>query len=193
MTTTSDDSLLARWRRISGEFARVASAVPDDGWSRPTPCAGWAALDVVKHQVEWMPSVLSGSAVIAYTGPNPATDPVGAWKSWHATVDAALCDPEVAAKTFDAGPPGTLSVAAAVEMLLLGDVIVHTWDLARAMGVHAELDEGTAASMLDQMAGIDEILRASGHFGPKVEVGPDASTVDRLIAFTGRDPHWTAA
>lgn len=33
-------------------------------------------------------------------------------------------------------------------------------------------------------------VRGSGHYGPKVEVGADASTQDRLVAFTGRDPRW---
>jgi hypothetical protein len=42
------------------------------------------------------------------------------------------------------------------------------------------------------MQAIDELLRTSGHYGPKIEppAGSDAAT--RLIAFTGRDPNWTA-
>ena len=32
------------------------------------------------------------------------------------------------------------------------------------------------------------VLRESGHFGPRVDVPPDADTQTRLIAFTGRHP-----
>ena len=35
---------------------------------------------------------------------------------------------------------------------------------------------------------MDEVLRASGHYGPKVEVPADADEQTRLIAFTGRHP-----
>ena len=37
------------------------------------------------------------------------------------------------------------------------------------------------------------MLRSSGHYGPKVEPSAeDADTQTKLIAFTGRDPNWTA-
>jgi hypothetical protein len=35
---------------------------------------------------------------------------------------------------------------------------------------------------------MDEVLRQSGHFGPKVDVPDDADELTRLIAFTGRRP-----
>ena len=35
---------------------------------------------------------------------------------------------------------------------------------------------------------IDDLLRSSGHYGPKVDVPDDADTQTKLIAFTGRDP-----
>jgi hypothetical protein len=38
------------------------------------------------------------------------------------------------------------------------------------------------------MEGMDEVLRASGHYGPRVDVPPDADEQTRLIAFTGRRP-----
>jgi hypothetical protein len=40
------------------------------------------------------------------------------------------------------------------------------------------------------MAPIDELLRTSGQFGPRVPVPDDASAQDRLIGFIGRDPSW---
>jgi hypothetical protein len=35
---------------------------------------------------------------------------------------------------------------------------------------------------------LDDMLRSSGHYGPRVAVPDDADQQARLIAFTGRDP-----
>ena len=40
------------------------------------------------------------------------------------------------------------------------------------------------------MEPLDEMLRASGQYGPKVEAPADADATDRLVAFIGRDPAW---
>ena len=73
-------------------------------------------------------------------------------------------------------------------MFVLGDVVVHTWDLARATGLDETLDADVVHDMLVGMEPLDDMLRASGQYGPKVEVGADADEQTRLIAFTGRRP-----
>jgi uncharacterized protein (TIGR03086 family) len=73
-------------------------------------------------------------------------------------------------------------------MFFLGDVVVHTWDLARATGLDETLDADVVHDMLVGMEPMDEMLRASGQYGPKVDVAPDADEQTRLIAFTGRQP-----
>ncbi len=42
--------------------------------------------------------------------------------------------------------------------------------------------------MLAGMQPIDDMLRQSGHYGPKVDVPDDADDQTKLLAFTGRDP-----
>jgi hypothetical protein len=42
--------------------------------------------------------------------------------------------------------------------------------------------------MLEGMQSIDEMLRASGQYGPKVATPDDADEQTKLIAFTGRNP-----
>lgn len=78
-------------------------------------------------------------------------------------------------------------------MIVLGDVLLHTWDLARAAGLDDALDPLIVPGMLAGLEPIDEMLRASGHYGPAVEVPPGADVQTRLIAFTGRDPNWRPA
>lgn len=46
--------------------------------------------------------------------------------------------------------------------------------------------------MLTGMEPMDEMLRQSGQYGPRVPVADDASWQDRLVGFIGRDPQWSA-
>jgi hypothetical protein len=38
---------------------------------------------------------------------------------------------------------------------------------------------------------IEDLMRQSGQYGPRVEVPDDADVQTRFIAFIGRDPDWT--
>ena len=76
--------------------------------------------------------------------------------------------------------------AAALDMICTPDVLIHTWDLARATGLHEELDPEEVRRMLTGIEPMDAALRASGHYGPRVEVAAGADEQTRLLAFLGR-------
>jgi uncharacterized protein (TIGR03086 family) len=99
-----------------------------------------------------------------------------------------LDDPATAASEISHPQVGTHSLGDAIGMFFLGDVVIHTWDLARAAGLDETLDADEVSQMLRGMEPIDDMLRASGHYGPKVAVPADADEQTRLIAFTGRQP-----
>ena len=73
-------------------------------------------------------------------------------------------------------------------MICTSDVFLHTWDLARATGLDETPDPEEVHRLLEGMEPMDELLRSSGHYGPRVEVAPDADEQTRLIAFIGRRP-----
>ena len=146
------------------------------------------ARDVVGHMVEWMPSFLADAPIELRDGPSVADDPVGAWVSLSDALQAALDDPEVAERTFTHPRAGTHTIEDAVGMFFLGDILVHTWDLARAAGFEVTLDPDEVHSLLSGMETMDEVLRASGQYGPRVDVPAGADEQTRLIAFTGRHP-----
>jgi len=79
-------------------------------------------------------------------------------------------------------------VAEAVSMLVTGDVLVHTWDLARATGLPEHLDGELVHGMLGGVESMGDALQASGHYGPRVAVPHDADEQSRLLALTGRNP-----
>jgi uncharacterized protein (TIGR03086 family) len=190
---TNAASLAERFRRIAGTFGDVVSAVPVDGWDRPAPCEGWVARDVIDHLITWVPSVIGQSGHRILIAGSAAEDPAAAWDSLETGLLALLDNPAIAATSFDVGPPGVITVETAIDRLVTGDLLVHTWDLARATGQSVRLDPIMSLEMVEGMQAIDELLRTSGHYGPKVETPTGADAATRLIAFAGRNPNWTPA
>ena len=76
----------------------------------------------------------------------------------------------------------------AVDRICTYDVLVHTWDLARATGLDETLDPEEVHRYVSGMEEADVAMRQSGHYGPRVPVPDDADQQTRLIAFTGRRP-----
>ena len=184
----SFDSAAERFRRVAGRFTDRVAEVPADAWDRPAPCEGWVARDVVRHMVEWMPAFMASGGVDLPTGPSVDEDPVSAWTTLADGVQAVLDDPSASAAEFDVPPVGKQTVEQAIDSFLMGDVLVHTWDLARATGLDESLDQGIVSEMLAGMLPLDDVLRTSGHYGPRVDVADDADEQTKLIAFTGRTP-----
>ena len=170
-----------RFRSLAAGFTSRAEQVAD--WEAPAPCEGWVARDVVRHLVEWMPHMFLGGVLEA---PSVDTDPVGAWLALRDALQASLDDPESAAEVLHLYP-GDFPRAQAMEVFGLMDVLVHTWDLARAAGLDEQLDPDEVHGFLVGTAPMDDAMRGE-HFGPKVPVPDDADEQTRLIAFTGRTP-----
>jgi uncharacterized protein (TIGR03086 family) len=136
-----------------------------------------------------MPSFLASSGGPALrTGPSVDVDPVAAWTTMSGGIQALLDDPAVAASQISHPRAGAHALDDAIGIFFLGDVVVHTWDLARATGLDETLDADEVSRMLRGMEPIDDALRASGQYGPKIDVPADADEQTRLIAFTGRRP-----
>jgi uncharacterized protein (TIGR03086 family) len=145
----------------------------------------------VRHLVEWLPAFLEGGAGVTLArGPSVDDDPVGAWRVHSDAVQALLDDPETPSKVLTNPHIGEVPLDEAVDRFYTADVFMHTWDLARATGQDETLDAEKCAAMLAGMEQMDEMLRASGQYGPRVDVPADADVQTRLIGFIGRDPQW---
>ncbi|MCC6226132.1 MAG: TIGR03086 family protein [Microthrixaceae bacterium] len=178
----------------AARFAVVVDALGDTDWDRASPVEGWTARDVVGHLVEWFPAFLrAGTGLELPVGPGVENDPAGAWHVLSTGVQALQDDPATADRVLSNPHIGEVPLADAVSRFFTADVFMHTWDLARATGQDDSLDAHRCATYLDAMLPLDDVLRASGQYGPKVEVGPDSDPQTRLIAFIGRDPAWTSA
>jgi uncharacterized protein (TIGR03086 family) len=179
----------AEHRRVAAAFSATVEGVAPDAWDRPAPVEGWVARDVVGHLVGWFPAFLEGSAGITLrTGPPVGEDPAGAWHDQTEAVQALLDDPDVADREHDLPHIGRMPLGQAIDMIYTSDVFLHRWDLARATGQDETLDADTCAAMLEGMLPMDEALRQSGEYGPRVPVPEDADVQTKLLAFIGRTP-----
>jgi uncharacterized protein (TIGR03086 family) len=115
-------------------------------------------------------------------------DPVGAWDALDRGLQSLLDDPESASRDFFNEHTGHHAVEDAIAMFILGDVLVHTWDLARATGLDEALDADEVRGMLAGIEPMGDTLSQSGQYGARVEVSGAADEQTRLLAFTGREP-----
>jgi uncharacterized protein (TIGR03086 family) len=176
-------------RRIAGQFTKTVDGVPPAAWDNPAPVDGWVARDVVRHLVEWFPAFLDGATGITLpAGPSVDDDPAGAWRLQTDAVQALLDDSATAEREYDLPHIGRMSLGQAVDMIYTADVFMHRWDLARATGQDETLDPEKCAEMLAGMLPMDEVLRQSGQYGPRVAVPDDADVQTKLLAFIGRTP-----
>jgi uncharacterized protein (TIGR03086 family) len=183
------DTAADRHRRYAGAFSDRVRGTRD--WAAPAPVAGWAAHDVVRHLVEWFPGFLAaGSGVRLPSGPSVDDDPVAAWQSQFDGVQAVLDDPATASRVLVNPHIGEVPLHDAIDRFYTADVFMHTWDLARATGQDGRLDPAFCGDLLAGMEPLDELLRQSGQYGPKVPVPDDADIQTRMLGFIGRDPAW---
>ena len=184
----------AEHRSIAGTFAdRVRGAAPET-WDAAAPVPGWTARDVVRHLLDWFPAFLAGGADVHLPpGPSVDDDPAAAWRHQADAVQAVLDDPATADRLLTNPHVGELPLDQAIDRFYTSDVFMHTWDLARATGQDDRLDEGVCAEMLAGMEPLDDLLRQSGQYGPKVPVPDDADWQTRLLGFIGRSPEVAGA
>jgi uncharacterized protein (TIGR03086 family) len=176
-------------RQIAADFTTTVAGVAPAAWDNPAPPEGWVARDVVRHLTEWFPAFLqSATGNVLPAGPAVDDDPVGAWRTQTAAVQALLDDPATAEKVHDFPHMGTMPLQNVVSMIYTSDVFMHRWDLARATEQDETLDPERCAAMFEGMLPMDEVLRQSGHYGPRVDVPDDADAQTRLLAFIGRTP-----
>ena len=183
MSETAD-----RFRRLAADFTATVDAVPDERWDDPSPCEGWSARDVVRHvaTTEW--DFLT-RLELAPAGVVPDPEPLAAWPTSRDAVQAVLDDPARADTPYESSF-GPTTFSSVVDRFYAFDLIVHAWDIARAVGL-PELEPMPAdeiARVTADAEALGEALRSPGVCGPPVPVPDDADAQSRLLGFLGRQP-----
>jgi uncharacterized protein (TIGR03086 family) len=178
-------------------FTGVVDQLHDLDWERPSPCAGWRAVDVLGHigaGVDFGTKLLT-TGEMAWV---PPTDPPGSvvegdpTKWWDAKVAPAKAslDGVDLTKVIET-PMGSRSVAEGLSFPAI-DLFVHAWDIGSAAGIQVTLPDEAVEFGRGLFADMSpEMYRSPNVFGAEIAVG-GASASDEFLAWTGRDPHWRA-
>nr|WP_245821087.1 maleylpyruvate isomerase family mycothiol-dependent enzyme [Geodermatophilus pulveris] len=159
--------------------------MPAGRWTSPSPCAGWSAADVVGHPIGTQREFLGSHGGDLGGAPDVAADPAAAWRAHAARVATALSDDTVPARPFD-GFSGPTTVGAALVQSHVREVLVHRWDVARAV----RADDRLTDEELDRVAAGGDGSRPALHMGgicrPAVDPPADAHRQTRVLARLGR-------
>ena len=167
---------------LAGFDARVQAA-PADSWSNPAPCDGWTAADVVDHvagSAAGMAAGLTGNAPIQFD----KSDVPGTWPAVRDGLLAAVDNADLSQNV--PGPFGPMPAEQLIGRFMCMDILVHTWDLARAVGGDEQLDADVVASAYSGLKPMDAMIRQPGIFGPKIEPADGDDLQTEFLKFLGR-------
>ncbi len=170
--------------RVATQRAVAAvEAVRGDQLGWPTPCSEWSVRQLIDHLIGGADYLFASA-----TGGEPAAAPGTDYRSRVDRVLTALESPGALERVCVSPLGFDWPVSDAVAGTFM-DVLIHTWDLARATGQDERLDAGLveacAAMFLPEMP---RRGREAGIIGPEVALGAGASAQDRLLAAMGRTP-----
>lgn len=168
----------------------AAKNITADDLSTPSACDRWDLGTLLNHILGagWMFTLANrGESVGEDAGDLVGDDPAGACREMAAANQASWRGP-LALDGERSFPFGTFPAAMALH-INVGEIAVHSWDLAKATGQEPTIDPNVAELLLDFYRSIplDE-FRAHGAFGPEVEIDPAAPSSDRVLALLGYQP-----
>lgn len=163
--------------------ARVQAAKGGD-WSRPAPCDGWTARDVVDHVANNVLNVAAGLSGAEAQAVAADEDIVAAWNRAFTAAKSVL--PTADTSQNLPGPMGPMPAEMILGRLMSMDTLVHTWDLARAVGGDERLDADAVANAYSGIKPMDAMIRRPGVFGPKIEAAAGDDLQTEFLKFLGR-------
>ncbi|MER5958642.1 TIGR03086 family metal-binding protein [Streptomyces sp. NPDC056121] len=175
----------------------VVRALPDGCLEAATPCAEFDVKALVNHLFQVMEQFqrLAAKQDSDFT---ETADRVAEGPDWRERFgeEARKLVAAWSAPGAEEGTTGAMNMpAATVGSMVLLDLTVHIWDLARATG-QEYVPEGEALAVVERLAGtvaeLAPTARSMGVFGEAVPEPAGASAFERLLAATGRDPRWAA-
>jgi uncharacterized protein (TIGR03086 family) len=179
--------------RAGVEQARpVIAATPKSDYGRPTPCAGWTVQDVINHMIGALTMfrdvAVDGVADPALFGRDLIAGDAAA--SFDQTAEEALSAWSEPGKIDGTAklPFGEFPATFALQLPAM-DMVVHSWDVAKATGRPVEWN----AELVHDTLAFSEATFTSAEFrgdsfAPPVTPPPNADELTRLVCFLGRQP-----
>ena len=192
METTN---LSAEMAAAAAEAARVVGGVPEGSLQTPTPCGDWDLRTLLNHTILWT----SYSAERRAHGESVAEDlmnkdftaDAGFREDYARQIGKAVDawnNPEAWAGTRNV--MGSATPAADVGAMLIMEMALHGWDVARATGQEYHAGDALGDVLEVIVRAQAELFRQYQGFADATAVPADATAFDRALALSGRDPDW---
>jgi uncharacterized protein (TIGR03086 family) len=172
--------------------------------ARPTPCADWTLHGLLRHMIAQhygFAAASAGDGDLAQWMLRPlGQDPVAAYR----TAAGCVLDAFAADGALDREFPlpelkiGLMFPARQAISFHFVDYVVHSWDVARTLGLPLNLDPAlleAALRVAQAVPGGAARAEPGAAFGPAVEWsgGGGGSGLDQIVALLGRSPRWQPA
>ena len=183
--------LIVLFQRAAEGFGRHVHSTGEEQWHDPTPDTEWDVRMLVYHvTVEqlWVPPLVQGSSVVdigdRFDGDQLGDDPIAAWDAAVGASLAAFGTPGTLERTVSLSSGDKVIAEYCWEMTT--DALIHSWDLARAIGADETLDAELVELVYERTLPVAEQLQETGLFAPPVPVPADAPLQTKLLAIFGR-------
>jgi uncharacterized protein (TIGR03086 family) len=183
------------------QLCTLIAEVSEQSLSRATPCTDYTVGALLDHLNGV--TVAFGGAAIKADGQSSTMGPWGDADhldpDWRVTLPQRLRSLAQAWQNQDAWT-GTARVGGSEQpgevtgIILLGELVVHGWDLSRGTDLPFAVDTDTLMPLHDLISQVfgpeaDPGARGSA-FKPAVSVPTDAPILDQTLGMLGRDPNW---
>lgn len=193
--TAAGDAVAFDLADAAAEMRRVAENVRDDQLESPTPCSDWTVRDLAEH-ICGLTRVFAEAARHETPRDEPAN--TGLPESWREELSAGLDslvaawrEPEAWTGEADAG--GVRMRSDEMAVVVLDELVLHGWDLARSTGqdfVASDADIAVCMEFASAMSTPETVESRDGLYGPVIEMTPDSSAFAKLLGLAGRNPSW---
>jgi uncharacterized protein (TIGR03086 family) len=182
--------------RAAAPAMATVRAITADKLDAPTPCRDFSVRRLLNHLLYWGPASAGAARDAAVTPAEPEQDVDLIGEGWQDQlleqidqVGAAWGEPAAWEGTTRMGSPDPMP-AALIGGMVLGELVVHGWDLARATGQRPRWDDELLEFVHGELEKTAEWGRELGLYGPRVPVPETAPVLDQILGLTGRDPAW---
>ncbi len=174
-------------------FDHIMRGVPFNAWDNPSPCSEWSARDVAGHAMGVVCNVAARAGVgtsldvFKNVGAIAGPDPYAAWFDIRNRTLGALERPGALQTTFSSSLGNVVLDDYILQMTV--DLVVHSWDVARATGGDERLDPQLVAVSYARLKNLDPtVARAPGRYADIVAVDGEVDLQTELLTFSGRKP-----
>lgn len=162
--------------------------IPDASLGASTPCEGWTVADLVRHMNEQHEAITS---TILSTSSEHSEDPRGSFARHAARWVVALEQAGDAIHVPKVGGPVPKHMVLQVHFV---DMLVHRWDIARALGQPCLIPPGHAEYALPIARSItgpgSNLSGPGGVYQPPLDEDAALPPIDNIAALLGRSPRW---